>query len=54
MIGEESFVGPNQHIENRVADAENIVFCVSHPFKALPAPSPPSRPITGKAAIEAQ
>src|SRR5882757_3915048 len=30
VAGEEAFVGLNQHVENRVTDAENVVFCVSH------------------------
>jgi hypothetical protein len=30
MRGEKALVGLNQNIENRIADPENVVFCVSH------------------------
>jgi hypothetical protein len=30
VAGEKALVGLHQHVENRVADPENVVFCVSH------------------------
>ena len=38
VAGEKTLVGLHQHVENRIADPENVVFCVSHPsvlFTAL-------------------
>src|SRR5260370_32817526 len=57
MIGEKLLVGLHQHVENRVADPQNVVFCLSH--SSNPAPSPGYgdcerlRPNTANAAIEA-
>ena len=31
VAGEKTLVGLHQHVENRIADPENVVFCVSHP-----------------------
>ena len=30
VAGEKTLVGLHQHVENRIADPENVVFCVSH------------------------
>ena len=30
VTGEKTLVGLHQHVENRIADPENVVFCVSH------------------------
>ena len=30
VAGQKALVGLHQHVENRIADPENVVFCVSH------------------------
>ena len=43
VAGEKTLVGLHQHVENRIADPENVVFCVSHPsvlFTAVCAKKP--------------
>ena len=30
VAGEKTLIGLHQHVENRIADPENVVFCVSH------------------------
>ena len=30
VAGEKALIGLHQHVENRIADPENVVFCVSH------------------------
>ena len=30
VTGQKALVGLHQHVENRIADPENVVFCVSH------------------------
>ena len=30
MAGQNALIGLHQHVENRIADPENVVFCVSH------------------------
>ena len=30
VLGQKGFIGPDQHVEQRVADAENVIFHVSH------------------------
>ena len=34
--GEKTLVGPHQHVENRVAYAQNVVFCFSHSLNPFP------------------
>ena len=35
VAGEKALVGLHQHVENRIADPENVVFCVSHRASCL-------------------
>jgi hypothetical protein len=44
VAAKEFFVRPDQHVENRIADAENVVLCVSHSVK-IPLQNPVANPL---------